>query len=245
MDESLLESRLPEDAAHRLLARAVELDATRGAELTITQLRAAAREAGISTAAFEAALREWQSAEVASTEPSRRGVGVPQWFADQATAIGVAVNGAPIRNLFALAAFWGVLVALVSIDRVAGVHWLVRKATDPVALAIGAVIASRLKARPVALLLAGLAVSLGAEFTMDAALGAPAVHGFGSHFALMIAGIAGVLLGGRLHRSPPAERIADAPSTEPIQPAARESRPAEQRQAHSLQVHGAQAVGLS
>ena len=137
------------------------------------------------------------------------------------------------------------LTVLVSVDRAAGVHWLVRKATDPVALAIGAVIASRLRARPVAWLLAGLAVAQGAEFVMDAALGVPAVQGLGSHFALMIAGIAGVLLGGRLHRPPPAERTADAPLPEPIVPAARDSGPAEHRRAHSLRLHGARAMGLS
>ena len=60
-DEAFDESRLPEDAAHRLLARAVELDATRSAELTIAQLRAAATDAGISDTAFDAALKEWRS----------------------------------------------------------------------------------------------------------------------------------------------------------------------------------------
>lgn len=49
---------LSEDAAHRLLARAVELDAHRAGSLSIEQLRDVARDAGISPRAFEDALRE-------------------------------------------------------------------------------------------------------------------------------------------------------------------------------------------
>lgn len=49
---------LPESAAARLLARASELDAARGAGAAVTELRAAAAEAGISARAFDAALAE-------------------------------------------------------------------------------------------------------------------------------------------------------------------------------------------
>ena len=49
---------LSEDAAHRLLARAVELDAHRAGSLSIEQLRDVARDAGISSRAFEDALVE-------------------------------------------------------------------------------------------------------------------------------------------------------------------------------------------
>lgn len=115
-----------------------------------------------------------------------------------------SIARSPVRNLAALAAFWGVLVMIVSFDRANGVHWLVRKASDPLALGIGAAIAMRLRARPVSLLLAGLAISQGAEFVIDAYYRVPAVHGAGSHFALMIAGVAGVLLGARSFGRPQA-----------------------------------------
>jgi hypothetical protein len=49
---------LSEDAAHRLLARAVELDAHRAGSLSIEQLRDVACDAGISSRAFEDALVE-------------------------------------------------------------------------------------------------------------------------------------------------------------------------------------------
>ncbi len=48
---------LTESAARRLLARAVELDAKFGSQVTLDELRSAALEAGISAAAFDAALR--------------------------------------------------------------------------------------------------------------------------------------------------------------------------------------------
>jgi hypothetical protein len=211
-DHNAEDSRLPEDAAHRLLARAVELDAAHGTELTIAQLRGAAREAGISETAFDSALREWQSTGLRSVVPSAAPSGTRSWLGLRLAEFVDAVTGAPVRNIVAFAAFWGVLMLLVSLDRAADVHWLVRKATDPVALAIGTVIALRLRARPVGLLLAGLAIAQGAVFVMDAALRTPAVHGFGSHMALMIAGVAGVLLGGRVFNRPPSMHTSAVPT---------------------------------
>lgn len=207
-------TRLPEDAAHRLLARAVEPDASRGSEITIAQLREAAAEAGISVAAFDAALAELQLTG-ARTNYSRGATGrglmdrFRAWTRGDALAAGAdALKESVVRNLLAVAAFWAILMLLVTLDRAIDVQWLVRKATDPLALALGAVMAARLRARPIGVLLAGLAISQGAEFLMDAATGAPAVNGFGAHIALMIAGVAGVLLGGRLLQRPPNEGAA-------------------------------------
>src|SRR5262245_22583622 len=50
--------RLPADAAHRLLARASELEAAGANDITLAELREAAREAGIPASAFEQALIE-------------------------------------------------------------------------------------------------------------------------------------------------------------------------------------------
>jgi hypothetical protein len=52
------DERLPPEAARRLLARASEIDAARGADPSVAELREAAREAGIAPEAFEAALAE-------------------------------------------------------------------------------------------------------------------------------------------------------------------------------------------
>lgn len=199
--------RLPEDAAHRLLARAVEIDNPRSSEITIAQLREAAAEAGISSVAFDEALAELRGTARGNAYDAPTHLGpldrVRQWIANANSDV---ARKSVLRNLVAIVGFWGTLMVIVSVDRALDVHWLVRKASDPLALGLGAALASRLRARPVCLVLAGLAISQGAEFVMDLSLGAPAVQGFGSHIALMIAGVAGVLLGGRILRQPPAAR---------------------------------------
>ncbi|MES2177944.1 MAG: hypothetical protein V4550_08740 [Gemmatimonadota bacterium] len=51
---------LTEDAAHRLLARAVELDSRAASEISLAQLREVAAEVGVSSEAFDRALQELQ-----------------------------------------------------------------------------------------------------------------------------------------------------------------------------------------
>jgi hypothetical protein len=64
--------RLSEDKARRLLERASELEARRGSEVLVADLRKAAQEAGITTGAFDQALAELQSASVAVAPPPQR-----------------------------------------------------------------------------------------------------------------------------------------------------------------------------
>ena len=66
-DQDRNAERLPEEAARRLLARASELEAARGAELSVAELRDAAREAGIAPSAFEQALAELRARGPAAT----------------------------------------------------------------------------------------------------------------------------------------------------------------------------------
>lgn len=61
--------RLSADAARRLLARASELEAARVTDLSVAELREAAREAGIAPSAFEQAL-----AELRARNPATAGV---------------------------------------------------------------------------------------------------------------------------------------------------------------------------
>lgn len=66
---------IADSAAAQLLKRAVEIDAKRGMSVSITDLRAAAMEAGISTDAFEDALAELRARDprsVASPGRTRR-----------------------------------------------------------------------------------------------------------------------------------------------------------------------------
>jgi hypothetical protein len=59
--------RLPEEAARQLLKRASELEATRGSEVSVAELRLAAREAGIGNGAFEQALAELRARDHAQS----------------------------------------------------------------------------------------------------------------------------------------------------------------------------------
>jgi hypothetical protein len=65
-DQSRNAERLPEEPARRLLARASELEAARNSELSVAELREAAREAGIAPSAFEQALAELRDSDPAA-----------------------------------------------------------------------------------------------------------------------------------------------------------------------------------
>jgi len=167
--------RIAESTARHLLERAAALDSDGS---TLVQLRQAALEAGISPEAFDAAVAEWRAAPppATTTLPGER-------------------TSRVLRNLEALAIGFLSVAGLAIAERLVAAPWLVHKASDPLALVIGALIAARLRARPASIVLGGLAVSQGAEFLMDLSAGAPAIHGLGAHAALMIAGVGGVAIG--------------------------------------------------
>lgn len=88
--------RLPEEAGRRLLARASELEAAAGAEVSVAELREAARAAGIAPAAFEQALAELRgrdalAPEAATPVPTRLRRLVRFWPAALAVALVLAV----------------------------------------------------------------------------------------------------------------------------------------------------------
>jgi hypothetical protein len=93
--------RLPEEAARRLLARASELEAARGTELSIAELREAAREAGITPGAFEQALAELRVRDTAAVagpvSPKRRGLAR---FWPAALILGALLSILILRMLF-------------------------------------------------------------------------------------------------------------------------------------------------
>ena len=63
---------LTDQVAHRILARAAELDAAQKAAVDVANLRAAAVEAGISPSAFDSALDEVQGGQHRPATPPRR-----------------------------------------------------------------------------------------------------------------------------------------------------------------------------
>ena len=174
---------LPESEAQRVLARAAEIDAQGGPSVPIERLRLAALEAGLTPAAFEAALAEVRDARLTPPKPAG------EWPRLARYAGAIVGTGA-------------ILVAGASVLNPIESAWLVRKLLDPAALGLGAALAMRFKVRPLAILLGGLAVATGAEFLMDLWVGQPAIRGAAPHFGLMIAGVAGVLLGALLRRVP-------------------------------------------
>jgi hypothetical protein len=197
------EPALPETEAQRVLARAAEIDAQGGPSVPLQRLRLAALEAGLSPAAFEAALIEVRDARLALPPASNLWPRIARYAGTIVGTGVVLVTGAAVLNDVESA-------------------WLVRKLLDPVALGMGAALALRFKVRPLALVLGGLAVATGAEFLMDMWAGQPAIRGAEPHFGLMIAGVGGALLGSLLRRSP---RDPDAQRDAVAQPV-RQSPPA-------------------
>jgi hypothetical protein len=185
--------RLSEDVAHRLLARAVELDTPGGAEITIAQLREAAVDAGVSESAFNAAVAELERAGYRSSTSSKIDV---QASSTEPRASRLArFTGSVIRNVGALAASGAFVAAGAMLIRATNAPDLLHKVSDALAMGLGALLASRWRARPAMILLAGLSIALGAEVLFDVLQGSYSVRGFGAHMALMVAGVAGVLLG--------------------------------------------------
>jgi hypothetical protein len=188
---------LPESEAQLVLARAAEIDAQSGPSVPLERLRLAALEAGLTPAAFEAALAEVRNARVAP-QPT------PGEWPRLAPYVG-AIVGTGI-----------VVVAGASVLNSVESAWFVRKLLDPVALGLGAALAMRFNVRPLAMLFGGLAVATGAEFLMDLWVGQPAIRGAAPHFGLMIAGVAGVLLGARLRREPGGQDAQPDTAEEPV-----------------------------
>ena len=178
---------IPEELAHRVLARAIELDADRGERLSLEALRDVARQAGISPDALNDALRELHDVDRS-----------PVKHVPTETSRWARLRDAAGRNALALAASAALLRTLDAIVDGVAAPWQAEKATMVVSLVLGAAVSSRLRARPVALLCVGLAVALAAEVTMDLVYGRPAVQGAGAHFALILGAYVGVAVGALL-----------------------------------------------
>lgn len=172
-------SRLAEDAAHRLLARAIELDHALAAGSSLEELRHAAQEAGISREAFDLAADEIDPppALAFGRSPEYKGSFVKQ----VATNVAAAVLG------------WVVAVAVIQIPY--RLHWYGR-----IELVFGAFawlaalgVARKLHARVVELALLGIAV----WFTV--LLGAQLWFGdIGQRtrpFTIMVAGVTAAMVG--------------------------------------------------
>jgi hypothetical protein len=102
---------ISEDEAHRVLARAVELDARAMSDVSVEQLRAVAAEAGIAPEALDRALHELRAGRLSGVHraTSRRRVLARQlrhFRRHAALAIAIAVAAATPGDIFLLNALY-------------------------------------------------------------------------------------------------------------------------------------------
>jgi hypothetical protein len=199
--------RLPDDAAHRLLARAIELDHCRESETTLADLRAIAHEAGITTQAFDAALRELHAHGIASSATfhvspvQREGLASRIWRriagrTEQPATLADAV----VSNVIAATLFW--VLTYILTRAASGLGWQGGELAILLGCTAGVGIARRLGARLVQVGLIGFVAFQAAELAMHLAFGLHSVQGGPTHFAVIGAGIIGAVIGWTANRTP-------------------------------------------
>lgn len=186
-DDSTL---LPEETAHRILARAVELDAAHASDVPLARLREIAREAGIGGRAFDLALREFQSSVVASDrkEPGTSG-SVSAWSRVEPV----------VRNAGALAAAMAIIGMVNRGAASFGSGWPLEHAASILANLVGVGLALRLRGRVAAFVLAVTAIAQLAEYPMHLMFGIGTVQGGATKWALIIAAALGLGVGAVAH----------------------------------------------
>ena len=209
---------LSEDAAHRLLARAVELDARRASDVSIAQLRDIALEAGIAPAAFEDALAEIRGLSATGVGPAapgplrkiwRRWQGLEPTASSpaQTTSLWTALT----TNAVAFATFYVVLGAVSRLSRPLDLGWAAHSAMTIAVNLLGIGVALRLRARVTAILLGVTAAHQLSGYVMHLIFGIETVQGGPTQFALMLAALLGIAFGAGMTRwgRPPAHAMGD------------------------------------
>jgi hypothetical protein len=223
---------LSEDAAHRLLARAVELDAHRASQVSVAQLREIASEAGIAVDAFDDALAEFRSLTEVPAEPSKPGFtrAIRRWWRNtDATHLDERWSRSMWKgvtiNVLAFAIFWVGLSAFSRFSGSLGLDWPADHAGRVFVNLVGLGVALRLRARVTSIILGVTAAAQLAGYVMHLFFGIRTVQGGPTNWALMLAGLAGMAFGVVLTRSrrPPAHGlpgVADGVARETSQPSA-------------------------
>lgn len=188
-----------------MLARAIALDAQRRDAVSLVDLRAAAVEAGIDLIAFDRAVAELGPDARVPTSPPRA---MPSRWAPV------------VANLKAAFAFWVTLTILTRVGHLLPPDWTVSAVRNIVAVGIGLGFAFRFRATVAQVVLGGMAAALVSLFVIRLIFGMGAAQGGPTHFAVLLAGLLGVVataVSGRLTRqgqgTPPAHRsAANAPA---------------------------------
>ena len=193
LDWTMTKNGLSEDAAHRLIARAIELDARRAEEVSIAQLREVAQEAGISLQAFEEALHEAGSLEVVSKlsmrERFRRFVRGREEVSSRSILDRIGMN------VVAFAAFWATAFLFGRAGDAMTAAWVGQAGGILLANILGVAIARRLNARVTTLVLSVTAIAQTAEFVLHLIYGIDRVQGGSTHLAVMLASLLGIAAG--------------------------------------------------
>ena len=194
---------LSEETAHRVLARAVELDARHASDVPIAKLREIAREAGIGERAFELALLEiGTSVPVVASEEEEHGSGVRWWS-----------RFAPVlRNAGAFAATMVMIGTAGRLVSPLGAGWQLEHAVAILANIVGVGISLRVRAKLTAFVLAITAAAQLAEYPMHLVFGIGTVQGGATKWALILAAALG--LGFGIAARKVSRRLANTPSTD-------------------------------
>lgn len=201
---------IPEDVAHRILARAAEIESREAPSIPLARLREVALEAGIAPAALDQAIDE-------ITTPRRPGIfrrGL-YWVVNRLS------NASPLPpltaltiNIVAFCSFWVLISLSARLAAALQGGWVVSNGLMIVATLIGLGMAVRVRARFTAVLLAITAAAILAEFPLQLIYGIAVVQGAATKWALMLAGGFGLLLSRVLARRPDPARSLDAPKPE-------------------------------
>lgn len=174
---------LSEDAAHRFLARAVELDSRHASDVPLSKLREIAREAGISDRAFELALEEIRvSPSLSAADVQGASEQSGRWSRWQPV----------IRNVGSFAAAMVLIGTVNRFTNALGATWPVGHAASILANVLGAGLALRLRGRMAAFVLGVTAIAQLAEYPMHLVFGIATVQGGPTKWALILAATLGL-----------------------------------------------------
>jgi hypothetical protein len=177
---------LSEETAHRVLARAVELDVRHASEVPLARLREIAREAGIGDRAFELALREIGETMPVRANEERGATGAIQKLRRFAPVL---------RNAGAFAAAMGIIGVANRLISIAGTGWPLEHAVAILANVVGVGLSLRVRAKLAAFVLAVTAIAQLAEYPMHLVFGITTVQGGATKWALILAAALGLGFG--------------------------------------------------
>jgi hypothetical protein len=217
------DTSIPEEVAHRILARAAEIEARDGASVPLARVREVASEAGIAPAAVERAMRE-------VLHPPRSWAGrltdrLLGWLTSTSP---VSTMATVTTNVLAFSAAWLLMGAGARIALQFGDGWVITNGVMILSLLVGLGLAVRVRARLTAILLAITAAALLAEYPLHLIYGIGVVQGAATKWALMLSAGFGIMLSRLLtrKRAPrPADQLPGNAATDTTADSQRQSPP--------------------